>query len=86
MKENTDNGHVKFRFAGANRNLKIKFHDKRNVKIDPFQSFVASLHKKLWNPENYKYHDETEEKFDHELENETALLKPKLKLLIKDEC
>lgn len=55
MKENTDDGQVKFCFADANRNLKIKFYDKRNVKLDILQSFLAVLDRKPRNPENDKH-------------------------------
>ena len=71
VKESTD-GQVKFCFENANRNLKTKFYNNRNVKFDTFQLFLAALDKKLGNLENDKCHDETEGKFDHELKNKTA--------------
>ena len=69
MKENRDDGQVKFYLADANRNLKIKFSYKRNVKFDTFQSFWTG-NLETWNMINTMIG--TERKFNHEHENETA--------------
>ena len=51
MKENTDDGQVKFCFADVNRNLKIKFHDNRNLEtqkmINTGEKFDYKLEMKL---------------------------------------
>ena len=60
MKESTGDGQVKFCFADANGNLKIKFKTSKNLKLYTFQSFLAALERKIENLEDDEYHDETE--------------------------
>ena len=54
MKENIDDGQVKFCFAETNGNLEIKFYGNRNMTFNIFELFLAVLDRKLRNSENDK--------------------------------
>ena len=54
MKENIDDGQVKFCFAETNGNLEIKFYGNRNMTFNTFELFLAVLDRKLRNSENDK--------------------------------
>ena len=47
MRENTDDGQVKFWFPDANEILSIKFYGKRNIKFDTIQPFLAAMERNL---------------------------------------
>lgn len=47
VRENTDDGQVKFWFPDANEILSIKFYGKRNIKFDTIQPSLAAMERNL---------------------------------------